>query len=286
MSGSTTFDAKRVRFGIAVTTAVGGAGASTERMRQQAEAFCRQLSDDELGFVPQVADDYPALLDALRAGDLDVAWLPPVVALRATSFGHALPIALPVRSGECAFHSALFVKPDSNLRSLQDLKGVRVAWVDRFSASGYLVMRAALRSENIDVEAAFEEESFAGSHEAAVEAVMSGGADVGASFVHYDGARAVTKAGWGQRSVRIIHSVGPIPGDVIAASVRVPVSEIRRVQKRLVAGGSALTAVAAALMGAESFTEAEAAHLAPLDGLLNFLEGMTFKRRSVFPPGA
>ncbi len=284
MTETTPFDAKRVRFGIAVTTAVSGEGGSAQRMREQAAEFCRRLSDEELGFVPQVSDDYPALLDALRAGELDVAWLPPVVALRATSFGHALPIALPVRGGECAFHSALFAKPDSPLGSLRDLKGARVAWVDRFSASGYLVMRAALRAEALNVDSAFSDEMFAGSHEAAVEAVLSGKADVGASFAHFDAAGAVTKAGWGGRSVRIIHSVGPIPGDVIAASVRVPVVEIRRVQNRLVSGIDGLSDAASALMGAERFAEAEAAHLAPLDGLLNFLEGMTFKRRSVFPP--
>lgn len=236
--------------------------------------------------VPVDYADYPSLLEAMYEGELDVAWLPPIVAMRAASAGRALPIALPVRRGVSTFHTALFADHGTPFQRASDLFGARAAWVDPQSASGYLVIRAALRAQGLELERAFAEQSFLGSHQAVVRAVLEGRADVGATFLHHDASGSgVWRAGWGNARVHVVARMGPIPSDVIAAGVHVPVRLIRSVQTVLTAGANAeLAAGAAQLMEAERFIAATSEHLKPLEDLLDFLEDAVHPWRSIIPP--
>ena len=217
---------------------------------------------------------YRDLLDRMHSGQVDLAWMPPVVALRATARGRTVPIALPVRGGSAYYSTALFTRPDSPIRSLADLGGARAAWVDRQSAAGYLVIRASLRQRGVDVDHIFSMETFYGTHPAVAQAVIDGIADVGASFVHLDPRRSKPRrAGWGDAAMRMLATAGPIPGDVITATIRMPVSTIRAVQRALVNTPSEeLLAATAALFGAEGFVEATSDHLDPMSDLLNQLD--------------
>ncbi len=279
-----------VRVGVALTataTATGKSEVNATVLRPRLASFVAALSA-AIGVPtePRAFPDYPALLEAMREGEVDVAWLPPVIALRAAAAGRALPIALPVRRGVSSFYTALFTQVGSPIQRPADLRGVRAAWVDRNSASGFLVIRAALRAQGVKLESAFSTESFVGSHDAVVRAVRSGTAEVGATYVHHDArAGGVWRAGWGDESVHVIARVGPIPSDVIAAGVHVPVPRIRQVQRALVSGESAeLAAAANLLLEAESFVEATSEHLAPLEALLGFLEDTAERWSSVMPP--
>ena len=242
------------------------------------DRFCEALGDAIAQPVEAYGiAHYRELLDAMHDGTLDMAWLPPIIALRATARGRTLPIAIPVRGGTSAFSSALFARPDSPLAEPADLVGARAAWVDRHSAAGYLVIRATLRAQGFDLARAFSSETFLGSHEAVAEAVLGGAADVGATFVHFDSARgnALIRAGWGAATPRILAYGGPIPSDVIAASIRVPVTSIRAVQRALCGAASpALQAAAHALLGAEGFLVPSAEHLDPLSRLLEYLDDL------------
>jgi phosphonate transport system substrate-binding protein len=280
----------RLRVGIALTataTASESSAPPSAVVHTRLGSFCQALSDATgLAVDALPATDYPSLLEAMHAGAVDVAWLPPVVALRAASTGRAIPIALPVRRGVSSFYAALFARAGTRFTRPADLQAARVAWVSAQSASGYLVIRAALRAQGVSLERAFSEERFFGTHASVVRAVLDGVADVGATFLHHDlasgGAR---RAGWGNADVTVIARVGPIPADVIAAGVHVPVARIRTVQKALVSGEhSALTASGALLLEADGFVEAQSEHLAPLEKLLGFLEDTAYRWGSQFPP--
>lgn len=277
----------RVRVGVASTAVATASGAAVrEDLEARLGAFCEALSGAlDLDVEPHAAPDYPSLLEAMNAGRVDVAWLPPVLALRAASAGRALPIALPVRGGVSSFHSALFARAGTPLRRPEDLQGVRAAWVDRNSASGYLVIRASLRAQGVEPVEAFAEERFTGSHEGVVEAVLSGQSDVGATFMHHSEGSGVWRAGWGDANTHVIARVGPIPADVIAAGIHMPVARIRAVQSALTEEGNpALAEAAGALLEADSFVKAESAHLSPLEELLDFLEDNAYRFASQFPP--
>jgi len=174
--------------GIALTT-------DPERARGKLARFCRGLAEASgLTVHAHGMFHYHHLSTALDEGKLDLVWLPPLLALRATGKGSIVPIALPVRHGVSTYSTALFSRPDSSIRGIEDLKGVRAAWVDPHSASGYLVIRALLRSRGVDLAAAFAKNVFLGAHDAVVKVVLAGQADVGATFAYLDKAQ---RQAWG-----------------------------------------------------------------------------------------
>lgn len=274
-----------IRIGLAVREARHGAPRADDEGRARLDRFCAALGG-ALGaeVSPYGIAHYRELLEAMHEGRLDLAWLPPIVALRAASRGRTLPIAIPIRGGVASFASALFAAPGSALRGPADLVGARAAWVDPQSAAGFLVIRATLRAQGYDLARAFAEQSFLGSHEAVVEAVLSGQADVGATFVHLDAARdnAVLRAGWGDAAPQVLAYGGPIPADVVAAGIHVPASSIRAVQRALCAAShTELAAAALDLLDAQGFIVPQPEHLDPLGRLLGYLDDL---RHSSRPP--
>ena len=264
-----------------------GSPTGTSPASGQHQAFCDALAAATgIPVVPTSYSDYRSLLAAINEVEIDLAWLPPVLALRTASAGRTLPVALPVRGGVAWYSSALFAPMGSPIASVGQLRGARVAWVDRQSTSGYLVIRAWLRSQNINPDTTFSTESFHGSHTAVVEAVLGGAVDVGACYAHVDwDTMMVTSAGWGSARVQVVALAGPIPADVLAASVGLPVAAIRLVQHTLVSAPTAdLLRAATALMDASGFVAAESEHMSPLMELLKHLDDGGRRVLSIYPP--
>ncbi len=261
----------RIRIGVILVV---NQDVGRER-KGQLEAFAEALSG-ALGtvVVPHSFTSYHELLESMHAGKLDFAWLPPIVALRAAARGRTIPVAIPIRGGTSSFSSVLFARPGSPIKTTSDLHKARVAWVDRESAAGYLVIRAVLRARDVDLDQAFGEELFLGSHDAVARAVLDGAADVGATFANADATLSqIHSAGWGSSAVHVIAWGGPIPNDVVGASIRVPVPRIRAVQSALCdTSRTDLRAASVKLFGADGFIEARSEHLDPLTHLLGYLE--------------
>jgi phosphate/phosphite/phosphonate ABC transporter binding protein len=210
------------------------------RTRAAFEVFCQRL-ETATGFriSPSVYPSYASLIEEALAGRLDLAWSPPLVAVRLRQAQAAAPIAVVRRSSRTGYHSALFARADGPLRRPGDLRGLRAAWVSPESASGYFAPRWHLRSLGVDPKIAFVEESFLGSHEAVAEAVLGGKADVGATHVGLDpSGGSLTSAPWmtlgaPPTAIRVLLLIGPIPGDVIIASRKVPPGTRRRLTAAL-----------------------------------------------------
>ncbi len=231
---------------------------------------------------------YQHLLDELGANKLDIVWLPPILALRAAASEQVVPIALPVRNGVASFYTALFSRADSGIRTTADLKGLRAAWVDPQSAAGYLIIRAHLEMQGIDLDEAFASGEFVGTHDGVVRAVLNGEADVGASYTHSvpeAGEATHDVASWGSAPVTVISHAGPVPADVVAADKRLSSLIVRVLQSALVDVKNAdLRQAAKALLAAEGFVIPKPEHLAPLNDLLSHLNGAANKPTSIFPP--
>src|SRR5438477_7841987 len=144
------------------------------------------------GVDASMADDYDQLLKQVIAGEVDVAWLPPLLHARAAEQGARL-VALPQRGGWLTFRSALLVRKDDPVKSIAALRGVRAAWRDRSSASGYLFPRLELAARGAPPEKAFASEKFYGSVLDAAMAVVNGEADLCTCFVS-DAARDPQRA--------------------------------------------------------------------------------------------
>ena len=93
------------------------------------------------------------------------------------------PLARPINlDGSSTYHGYIFVRKDSGIRTAADMKGKRFAFVERATLAGYLFPLAYFKMNGIPNRHAFLGESFfAGSHDAAVLAVLNKEADIGAA---------------------------------------------------------------------------------------------------------
>jgi phosphonate transport system substrate-binding protein len=245
-------------------------GPTRGRLEQLCEAITVAA---EVRVVPHVVSSYNDLLAGLHWGEIQLAWLPPMVALRAISRGSARPLVAPVRAGSAWYWSSLFVRGDSSVQELAELSHARVAWVDHYSAAGYLVMRATLRQQGVELSKLFGAEQFLGTHDAVVRAVLDGDVDVGATYSHFDDAGRIRAAGWGRAQVRVLKSAGPIPSDVMAASTLLAPATAQIVSETLSGSGHAdVQRTARDLFGSTGFSTVDREHLGHLEELLGFLE--------------
>lgn len=176
--------------------------------------------------VERNAESYEDLERDISVGRIDIAWLPPMVYARLERDGVAQALLARKLNGP-VFWSAMIAAARSPIERLDQVVGKRIAWVDPLSASGYLVARMGLRVSGIEPRTAFTQQFFVGSHGEAINAVLTGQADVAATFVHIDGTGNVTRGAWDEIGVpsdrvRVLAVLGAIPPDVLAARTSVP----------------------------------------------------------------
>ncbi|HEY4222623.1 MAG TPA: phosphate/phosphite/phosphonate ABC transporter substrate-binding protein [Myxococcota bacterium] len=126
------------------------------------------------------AYDYSAISDALAHGDVDVAELSPYqyALIEGRGIG-VIPLAATVAHGASTYGSYLVVKYGSPIHGAADMRGKRIAFVDPLSTSGFLLPALWLKERGIDIDKDVTT-TFAGSHPAALAAVLEGRADVAA----------------------------------------------------------------------------------------------------------
>ncbi|UCD66629.1 MAG: phosphate/phosphite/phosphonate ABC transporter substrate-binding protein [Deltaproteobacteria bacterium] len=91
------------------------------------------------------------------------------------------PIARPVwLDGKSTYRGYIFVRKDSNIETVSDMKGKKLVLVDRATTAGYIFQLFYLNYYGIpDLDSYFSRISFARSHDAAAWAVYTGEADIG-----------------------------------------------------------------------------------------------------------
>ena len=126
---------------------------------------------------------YGSVLEGLEAGRLDGAFLGSFAAAVAIDRLGAIPVARPVGlDGASTYRGALFVRRDSGLGAAAQLRGKRMVFVDRATTAGWVFPLAWLREHGVAApDGFFAETWFAGSHDAAIEAVLERKADAGAA---------------------------------------------------------------------------------------------------------
>jgi phosphonate transport system substrate-binding protein len=175
-----------------------------------------------------VSESYGAMQRTMLTRAWELAWMPPFVYLGATGSGARI-LAVSERNGSLTYRSALVVKAEGRLHELDDLRtpGLRAAWTDPRSASGYIFPRMYLARQKIDPSRL--DERFVGSPLAACAAVADGQADVCACFVSEtsasepeqllaDLARIYTAAPW---RLRVLAVTDAIPSDALVSAPHV-----------------------------------------------------------------
>jgi phosphonate transport system substrate-binding protein len=177
----------------------------------------KQVLDDlqaKIGMpvVPFVATDYNGIIEALRSGKLDVAYLGPFSYVLATSVAdvEAFSVAVTKKTGQSAYKSVILARKDSGIHSLADLKGHTFAFVDPSSASGHLFPKAGLEQAGFAPDSLFKRVIFSGSHDASILAVENKKVDA-AAVADRIFASAVAKGVVKQDDFEIVWSSKPIP---------------------------------------------------------------------------
>lgn len=183
-----------------------------------------------------VASDYAAVIEALRNRTADLAFVHPVGYVLASREAKATIVAKNLWHGKSTFTARIYVRTDGGVRTLEDLRGRTIAFVDPASSSGYtypmvlLIQRGLVR--NRDPKTFFREVVFAGSHDAAMRALLNGHVDAIASF---DLAREQYLKDPAERErITFVAETPPIPEAGIAARDGLDPETFARVRAALV----------------------------------------------------
>lgn len=151
----------------------------SERMEQFTEQLGDALNLDTEVFM---GTDYNAVIEAMRTGNIDIAFFGPFAYVLANERSGAEVFAIGGKSeDDITYTSAIIVPKDSTAKTLSDLKGTDFLFVDPASTSGHIFPRAKVIEElgvtNDEVEEQFKSVSFSGSHDASILAIVNGQAD-------------------------------------------------------------------------------------------------------------
>jgi phosphonate transport system substrate-binding protein len=130
-----------------------------------------------------VLSRYGNIIDRFKAEKMDGAFFGSFTGALAIQKLGVIPLVRPVNPDNTStYRGYLFARKDSGIRSVKDMKGKRMAFVERATTAGYVFPVAYLREHGVtDLDAFFSEYFFAGSHDAAIKSVLNRKADVGAA---------------------------------------------------------------------------------------------------------
>ena len=156
------------------------ASGVVERYTPLTDYLTRQLG---VKVTLRVANDYAAVIEGQRAGNIHIASYGSASFARALITGVKIDaFAIDVNAdGSKGYYSVFYVKKNSPYRTFEDLKGKNLGLVDPNSTSGNNVPRFTLDQKGIDPETYFSKVVFTGSHENAVLALAQGTVDVAAN---------------------------------------------------------------------------------------------------------
>jgi ABC-type phosphate/phosphonate transport system substrate-binding protein len=134
-------------------TLVMGAVAYDPKVVTIWEGFKEWFARHGLDFDYVLYSNYDALVEALVAGHLDVAWSSPLAWLRAERLsranGHGVG-AVAMRDTDCDLTSVVVVRADSAITSIEDLRGRRVGVGAADSPQATLIPLSHLRSQGLE----------------------------------------------------------------------------------------------------------------------------------------
>jgi phosphonate transport system substrate-binding protein len=131
---------------------------------------------------PFVAADYNGVIEALRSGRLDVAYLGPFSYVLGTTIApiEAFAVAETKKAGRTSYYSQIVARKDSGIKTVNDLKGKTFAFVDPSSTSGHLFPKAGLIKLGFNPDTDFGRVIFSGSHDSNAIAVQNRKVDAAA----------------------------------------------------------------------------------------------------------
>ncbi len=217
-------------------------------------------AETDLHYRAQMSTSYVGIVEAMAVGKVHIAWLPPMAYVYAHDRNGDEVVLKVVRNGKPTYRGQIVVMADSDIAELADLRDKRVAFTDQTSASGHYYPAALLREAGLNLETDIEP-LFAGSHDAAVLALVKGSVEAACC---YDDARTKLKEmGFPdiETTTRILALTPDIPADNVSV-----IAELSAELKQRITDG--LEAVADSQRGAEILMD-----LYEVEGLVPAVDG-------------
>jgi len=130
-----------------------------------------------------IVSRYGEVIKRFKTLKLDGAFLTPYTATLGMRELHLEPLVNPVNlDGEFTSQGYIFVRKDSGIHSIADMKGGSIVFVDPATMEGYLFPLVFLQQHGVtDINKFYSRYYFSGSHASAIFAVLDGRADIGAA---------------------------------------------------------------------------------------------------------
>lgn len=174
----------------------------------------------------RVSRDYPEHVEAVGRGDFDIAYLGPSLYVKLReAHGPQTLLARQQIGTQPVFHSKIFVRADSPVKTLADLAGKRFAFGSANSTMGHYVPRHMLRQAGITVER-LAGHSFVSDHVNVALGVLAGEFDAGAVkedvYFQYE-----------KRGLRAIATSEDFADHLLVAGPRLSAAQVARLRQAL-----------------------------------------------------
>jgi phosphonate transport system substrate-binding protein len=165
-----------------------------------------------------VTIDHAAAVEALRNEDADISFMGALPFVLAEAEIGAVPLLSEVYRGAPSYTGRIFVRRDSSIETLEELRGKDIAFADPISESGYLYplaefLEAGLIEVPGEAEDFFGRVFFAGGYQQAMQAMAEGLVDAAGASQYADLLLTPTQ----QAEVKWIAESEPIPSHLVIA---------------------------------------------------------------------
>jgi phosphonate transport system substrate-binding protein len=162
----------------------------------------------------QILHDYGEVCQAFLDGKADVGFFGSFSYGLIRSNAAAEPIARPVwLNGSSTYSGYLFVRKDSDIKTVDDMKDKRLALVHKATTAGYIFPLQYFRDHGVEnLEEYFSKINFCGTHDAAAWVVYSGEAEIGACKNHVFNAIKEKNSDFNEQMVVLAES-GEVPSN-------------------------------------------------------------------------
>lgn len=205
--------------------------AEQEKIIAPLDAHLEKVLGQRVDFL--IAKDYKDSVDMLVDGRANAAYVGVVSYFEALERGvKVTSLVAPIDQYTVRpwYRSCIIVVANSPIKTLADLKGKRVAFVNRSSTSGYLMPLAALKQLGIEPERDFAQVLFGGTHEQ-TEALL------GKNGVHAIATNLAFYNKWKQQGKltsqdsRLLWQSTPVPHASVVVSQNLPPSLIEKLKE-------------------------------------------------------
>jgi phosphonate transport system substrate-binding protein len=172
----------------------------------------------------RVGRDYDEHVDFIGQDRVDIAFLGPASYVKLQQKYGAKPLLATIAvNGKPLFRGYFVVRRDSGLRTLTDLKGKRVAFVDQTSTMGFIVPQYMLLQAGVRLDR-LATHQFLNNHDNVALAVLAGDYDAGA-------VKSETFDRYQPRGLRVLATTPEIPEHLFVASAGLPETLVARLRR-------------------------------------------------------